>query len=323
VKSVSHQGALKTCTSIRKLTDYGKKDFSFFLFILFLSALFLLPDFVFSGNPSVIKIEDQKVTLQARAVALNDILLDLANKAHISLSFFGSCNDVVTMEFADMPLERAFKKLLTGYSCTFGYDERIGADGKSLIALSQVFVFSKDASPKNVNLGNQDRASAQPSVESIKPRPPDVSSPVPLQAQNSQAAMETKAEDDGFIKADREIVRNLEPMTLLTQFDAVPRQVNLSPGGAAEIGEKDTAIELAGIEIVRVSRKSLFEQIGLKTGDLIRNVNGRQINRPEQVVEAIQRVARGPGNGLVIRIEIQRGDNVEPIYVKMEENTNP
>ncbi|MBC2711712.1 MAG: PDZ domain-containing protein [Desulfosarcina sp.] len=70
-----------------------------------------------------------------------------------------------------------------------------------------------------------------------------------------------------------------------------------------------------GIEVKQVAENSVFSQIGLREGDLIRDVNGVPVDTTEAFLGAL-RVA--PDQGSTIRIERLDIDNtINPIYIEL------
>ncbi len=58
----------------------------------------------------------------------------------------------------------------------------------------------------------------------------------------------------------------------------------------------------AGFRISKIKSNSLLKKIGLRNGDIIKNVNGLNIETPEQAFEAYKQIQKEP----VIRIDIKR-----------------
>jgi S1-C subfamily serine protease len=55
-------------------------------------------------------------------------------------------------------------------------------------------------------------------------------------------------------------------------------------------------------------------QLGVQEGDVIQDVNGTPTTTPDEVADALENGLSEDG-GDTIRIEVARGDAVEPIYV--------
>lgn len=83
--------------------------------------------------------------------------------------------------------------------------------------------------------------------------------------------------------------------TLLTQARAIPHQMNGKPDGFL---------------IQEIVHGSLYDQAGLKNGDVIRKVNGQAITRPEQGIKLFQSLKKANG----IDLEFARNGVVRSVH---------
>lgn len=76
--------------------------------------------------------------------------------------------------------------------------------------------------------------------------------------------------------------------------------------------------KIVGFKLAQTARDSAFNKIGLKSGDVIRSVNGLDISSPDKILEAFNKL-RDARN---ISVDIQRGDAKGPGGGKVSMNYN-
>ena len=121
-----------------------------------------------------------------------------------------------------------------------------------------------------------------------------------------------------LVKYERELVRQTAPETLASQITASASGYNqgTDPAQAGSQNKQDME-ESVSLQITSIQKHSLFSKLGLQIGDIVRNINGTRITRAEQLAGEIYKVVTGPGSP-TLRIEVERGGTVEPIYVNIE-----
>jgi hypothetical protein len=105
-------------------------------------------------------------------------------------------------------------------------------------------------------------------------------------AEKSNAVLNRSSDQSGSVPV-REGVTNYDRSSIKRDFgdkNALTIQIEAVETTYGE-GTRDTGIRIAGI-----AEGSVFRQIGLETGDVIRDVNGRMVKSSREFVEAIQAV---------------------------------
>ena len=73
---------------------------------------------------------------------------------------------------------------------------------------------------------------------------------------------------------------------------------------------------VVGIQLTKVSENSIFSQIGIKTGDIISDINGTGIGSTRDLIGALRTAATGKMS--IIRIErANQNGEMDPIYVEL------
>ena len=72
-----------------------------------------------------------------------------------------------------------------------------------------------------------------------------------------------------------------------------------------------------GFRITKLAKNSVFQEIGLKEGDIIADVNGQPVGTTREFVQALRSVPEG-SNPAIIRIERLQDDRlIDPIYIEL------
>ena len=86
-----------------------------------------------------------------------------------------------------------------------------------------------------------------------------------------------------------------------------------SPQGQSPLGE--------GIKIKEIATASVFKKIGLKNGDVIRDVNGQLVKTKEEFIKALQKASE---DQTMIRIErTNETGMMNPIYIELNSPDSP
>lgn len=139
----------------------------------------------------------------------------------------------------------------------------------------------------------------------------------------ADALADSAHEEPGYkeftlVRSDRELLKQTARETLVSQIFASASVYSLGrdPAKAGSQNQQDME-ESVFLEITNIEKQSLLSKLGLQAGDIILNINGTKITRAEQLAGEIYKVITGPGSPM-LRIEVERGGTVEPIYVKVE-----
>lgn len=99
---------------------------------------------------------------------------------------------------------------------------------------------------------------------------------------------------------DKEEVENLsgDVTQFMTQVRVIPNIIGGKP---------------SGYKLINIKRGSLIEKIGFQNGDIVKEINGKSIDRPEEAYLAYQQLKGGSG----FTIEIERGGRRESIYYEI------
>jgi hypothetical protein len=96
--------------------------------------------------------------------------------------------------------------------------------------------------------------------------------------------------------------------------DKLSRQITATPAKSRSHKEDPPDLE-EGIEVRHVAENSVFNQIGIREGDLIRNVNGVPVKTTEEFLNALQAASEQPP---MVRIErLDAGNEIDPIYIEL------
>ncbi|MBN1930697.1 MAG: PDZ domain-containing protein [Desulfobacterales bacterium] len=313
-------------TLLRKIFTIQLQIRMVYLFLFLAYCFFQLsPNAIAIVNNSVI-VRNQRLTIHVKDVPLERILQQISERTKISILFYGSIKQTVSIELVDMPIENTLKRLLSNSNFSFLYQKVDTPVCGNSIILKKIIVISKDASYRASRFSPvPDRANDISSEESERiykyHNKNIVKQKAPIAEETSAETENTFEQREGFFfdKADRDKFRTLDREELYGQIAA--NTVTLRHGlSEDETGTdiKDYSQDNKGIQITSISKGSLFSQIGLNAGDVIRNINGTEITSSKQMTDGIQRAISGPGSGMIIRIEVERESNIEPIYVEME-----
>ncbi len=99
---------------------------------------------------------------------------------------------------------------------------------------------------------------------------------------------------------DKKEVENLsgDVSRFMTQVRVVPNMASGKP---------------AGYKLLNIKPGSLIDKIGLKNGDVVREINGRSINKPEEAFLAYQQVKGGSG----FTVSVERRGKQEQLYYEI------
>lgn len=270
----------------------------------------------FASINRYITLQDQNISIHADSTPLDEILNEIAERAGISIVYYGSLgrNINITAEIDNVPIEKAFKRILKNSNLTFLYKK----DPFDNVVISRISIFSGDGSDEKRNFGSE-HVSGPPSVKETQPEK------LPYDTDKADIAItrkelpENKSMDTqegiSFTRNTRSEFMKINRDTIVSQIETVP--VSLSIGSAGYSSEVDST-ESRGLQIISVADNSLLSDLGLQSGDVINNINGSEVSNNEQLADTIHKAITGPGSGMVLRIEVERNENLEPLYINME-----
>ncbi len=87
------------------------------------------------------------------------------------------------------------------------------------------------------------------------------------------------------------------------------------------VGQEGREPGQQGIVVTKLEKKSFFDQIGIREGDRITNVDGYEINSSKKFIERLTTANRETN---IIRIERFNNENIiDPIYIELNGKKNP
>lgn len=299
--------------------EYSKKT----VFLLFLAFIFLLMPFSLlwaSASPDIV-ISNERLSVSAENIPLHTILQQVAEKANLSIVVHGSLNQSVSISFTGLTVEEGLKRLLSRSNFSFLYQKEKSSDGSERVVLSKATIFAKDASASVLRFNPPPEkavavvastpepiASAQDNALSRQP----VESPPVLSEESA-----TRVGRGIFVKSDRVTIGRLTPAEIYWQLAGRTTGLRLGLSGGPDLRtEAANQPAMEGFRITGISEGSVYEKMGLMPGDVIQDIDGKRITKHEQVTEAIERFLSVSGPNM-IRIEVEREDVIEPIYVEM------
>lgn len=275
-------------------------------------------------SDSSVLIRNDRLSIHVQNAPLESLLRQIAEQAKISVVFYGSLNQAVSMEFEDLPVEKGLRRLLSKCNFSFMYQKESSPDSGKSIVLNKIVIISQDGSSEAVRFGPQPDV-----VLSISHKGPEkIYQAGHASVRDRQTCIpddskidtnETPRAGNGiFVKADRNRFKELCQEDLHSQIETASVDFRLGLSGGPWISDGiDNPQEMVGVKITNISKESLLGQIGLEEDDVVQDINGKRIKEPGQVVEEIYKAMFRPGNG-IIRIEVERDDIIEPIYVEIE-----
>ena len=296
------------------------------LVLLFLSCLpnGWAPNAVTAAAGPMVQVRDRHLSVRVQSAPLKSLLQQVADASHIALVFFGSLDRTISLEIEEEPLEDGLKRLLTGCNFSFQYRNEKGPGGQLVPVLDRVLIISEKASLGSFRF--DPAAAAEARVPLLAAPGPGPAPEPPAVYPAEMAAADTEPEESPrvglgiFIKADKSQFDTVTADNLLAQFSGQTTSLTLGLAGAVYPSGQDNAPQdMEGVALTSVPAGGLMAQLGLQEGDVVQDINGTQTTSPDQVAEALHRAVT-EGSGSPIRIEVERGDTIEPIYVEVSQS---
>jgi hypothetical protein len=262
---------------------------------------------VFAG--SEIDIKDGLLSVAAQDLRLDFILRQVAEKTNIRIVFYGSTDQRITTQINSTPVEEALKQLLSNTAFSFLYRAGKNEKGDILPVLSEIIIIPEKSGGETVYYS----AKTMPSAENEPPRIVSIPTIAPKNFKPSVDQPEEKqAYGRGvFVKLEPEMIKLIAVHELFSGSNSMP--VKLDSGLSQRIEEP---AGLFGLAISSVDEGSILGRMGLKNGDVIRQINAERVADAHMAGEKIKKILSDLGSG-PIRIEVERNATVEPIYIEL------
>jgi hypothetical protein len=250
-------------------------------------------------------VQGQTLTIHAKNTPLKEILQTVSQQANILIVYYGTADKQINIDLNSMPLEEGLKKVLSGGNFSFLYKKSNASGSSGDIVLSKITIISGSTSVAPVRFGAQPEArpalAPMPNIPAVAP----VATPI--------AKIEDRKDNSGrpndgisLPQAERDMLKQMSKEEMMSQIQGTETDIDSgmagNPGNAAVLPEKTKGLQITG-----VANRSFFSNIGLKSGDVIHNVNGRRVSSSDQLVTVLQDFIKGPGSGTPVRIEVGNG----------------
>ena len=217
------------------------------------------------------------IDLSAYDVPLNQILQVLARTTGISIDIEGSMEEKVTLEVSGATLDQVLQRLLT--NCNYSVVYRRETAGQSA-AVEIRMLSARTQYEKN----------------------------------SCSAETATGQENRSGDASSQDIFRTYRREALI---QALSDESSLGAKMAATPVSGKSLNRNHGIRIDFVNPDSVFNRLGMKTGDRVNNVNRRQVRSVEEIVDSLRACLK---EGMAtIRIErILKDGRYDPLYLKID-----
>jgi hypothetical protein len=300
---LTNKGIPLLCSGELELMDITKSPVK--AVCIFLSILCGLVCVSYEASAGSVLVSGQKLTIHAKNTPLREILQTVSQQANILIVYYGTTDKPVNIDLNSMPLEEGLKKVLSGSNFSFLYKKSNDPGSADNIVLSKITIISGSSSDAPVRFGAQPVEPVTPTPLSNIPVIAPVATPV-AQIENEKDNSGRPNEGISLSQADSDSLKQMSKEEMMSQIqgketDIIPGIAG-NPGNAAGLPEKSKGFQITG-----VTNRSFFSNIGLKSGDIIHNVNGRTVSSSEQLVAVIQNSLKGPGSAAPIRIDVDPG----------------
>jgi hypothetical protein len=286
------------------------------------AVLFLLPSLpAFARNSQT--AEGRLISITAGNTPLSQVLDRVCTELDITCTSLQQLSDPVTAELQEIPPEEALQLLLADWNSVFIYD-RNQSD-----SLRKISVLSK-------------KRSRRPQEESTVPatltvtvtqseNPPKLPATLSAGTEVSQTSNPAAAEKRGlygagvFLSPDRQALQQLdeelfhEDLGLENASLAIPA---ILPSGAP-------APQKYGVRVSAVTNDLLRDGLGLREGDVVREINGWPVDDPVTFISKITE-AIADSSTTKLRLEVEREEDasaeegsegkivIQPIYIDLD-----
>lgn len=233
-----------------------------------------------------LKVTDSRIDLVANEAPLGEILTAISREFRLSLRAAELPGEPMSCQLAAVPLEQGLEKLLEGWNYALLYKK----EGQSRALPDILWVMNRN--PNRVVVEKRFAPGSQETAREAQP--PEVS------------GEKFRKEDIAAVFADGD--------TVLLDIDATP--ADDSEFGEAESQPMPEEEERPlGIKITRLAETSPISMIGLREGDVVRDMNGAAVESAADLVRALAEAATG--GVTTLRIERWRDGQMAPLYLEM------
>ena len=223
-----------------------------------------------------VRVGNGRIFVNAEEKTLVSILESVSQKTGIIIKSNGTLSEKISVSIENVKVEDALKKLLYNRNYIFFY----ASDGKKQIKLAEVEIFDK-----KLNTLNALSISQEPEKKELT------------------ANIEQSQIDETMKR-----VKTHWFYQQLKDRKKIAKEII--------IGSPDDPLLNDGALIISISRDSIFDKIGLETGDIIQNINGSKVYSKKDLILAL---SKKQSNGGDIRIERFNPDKeiTYPIYIEL------
>ena len=256
-----------------------------------------------------VSVKNDKVYLQAKNVPLGNVLEAIAEKADIVLESGDPLTKPVSLDLAGVSIEDCIRRLLANnnYSLTFE------KTGENQFSVTEIRVIAPGAKEKTRPREAPRKTTPVDTARRTAPPPP----PEKITQPAGREDPFRKYEKDWFKQELEDVEQLAEEITMEEEEEeeesmSQPEGVTL-PKDAPPSQQDPSSRE--GIKIKEIATASVFDKMGLKNGDVIRDVNGQAVKTKEEFIKALQKASEEQS---MIRIERTHENNMmNPIYIEL------
>ncbi len=290
---------------------YKNKLVSITVVLFFLMLFSIIPICTATASLPKINYKDSKLAIDVKDVKLEEILSRVADLADIRIVFYGTTQQLITMEMDFTPIEQALKRLLAKSAFSFIYTEKKNTLGQLIPVIKEVVIIPEKAGMEKVFSSSNDQAGIPgPPEQDIVAEAATMVPVSPTIADSSNT--ETEIYGKGvFIKLEPRVLKSMTGQTLFSGANSMTAA--LDPDLSRKSGiEQDQN----GLQIQSLEEETALEDLGLKQGDVIREINGEPIADSAQADATIQKILTNKEDTRM-RIEVEREKIIEHIYVEL------
>lgn len=266
------------------------------------------------GFPAVVQaaaleleFHNDRIRLHADEVSLISVLKAIAEKADITITSDDPLTRPVTLILDDVSVEESIRRLLAEKSHVLVYKKTEQGDS----VITEIRVLDPVTNKISIVASEPEPVEQAPAVAYVEPPPQPFQPFLPEEFENPMKSFEKswfrhEIENIDLVSEEISAEAPKKPVSKRDESDDDDETDDLP-------GVRST---LVGMRITQVAVSSVFARIGLKNGDVIRNVNGKQVTTTGEFIRALQDASQQQS---MIRIERIRAENemMMPIYINL------
>lgn len=264
-----------------------------------------------------IQTENGFLSVDVEKAPLSEVLQRIADETGMSIVLHGEVGPPVSARFQNQTLEEGLRRLLLDCDFSFHYQKGIDSRYPERIVLTRAVVYTRDPSDSETRFAPS--AAVSKSVHTPRPAFEDA---LPVASRDAVEALtdplSTPAEIVGegvFVKTQPDVLSRLASEDSFTGIDARITEIKLRPTGMPRTtAGSEAPMDLTGVQIFSIPDGSVFQHIGLQSGDVVQDINGRRISTPRDMADALAEAVKD--TAVPMRIEVERKGIIEPIYVE-------